>query len=77
MTSAYESATDWNRQNPPGTRVLLRLRDGSTREARTRGYATQWGAFAVVALEEYSGMFTAAALRPLRHAAGGAASLRS
>lgn len=65
MTSAYESATDWNRQNPPGTRVLVALRDGRAIEACTRGYATQWGAFAVVALEGQSGLFTAAALRPV------------
>jgi hypothetical protein len=28
MTSPYESAADWNRQNPPGTLVRVALRDG-------------------------------------------------
>lgn len=66
MNTAYESAADWNRQNPPGTLVRITLRDGSAQEARTRGYATQWGALAVIALEGQSGLFTAAALHPLR-----------
>ena len=66
MYAAYESAADWNRQNPPGTPVEIVLRDGRAQVARTRGYATQWGALAVVALEDHSGLFTAAALRPLR-----------
>ena len=65
MTTAYESAADWNRQSPPGTRVRIALRDGSAVEARTRSYAQQWGAFAVVALEDQSGLFTAAALQPV------------
>ena len=65
MTPAYESAQDWNRANPPGTRVRIALRDGSSVEARTRSYAQQWGAFAVVALEDQSGLFTAAALQPV------------
>lgn len=63
--SSYESAANWNRQNPPGTCVRLTLRDGGVLEARTRSYATQWGGFAVVALEDRSGLFTAAALQPV------------
>ena len=66
MTTAYESASDWNRANPPGTLVRIMHRDGRAQEARTRGYATQWGALAVIALEGESGLFTAAALQPVR-----------
>jgi hypothetical protein len=33
MTSPYESAADWNRQNPPGTLVRVALRDGRSLEA--------------------------------------------
>ena len=65
MTTAYESAADWNRLHPPGTWVRVALRGGEALEARTRGYATQWGALAVIALEGHSGLFTAAALRPV------------
>ena len=66
MHTAYESAADWNRQNPPGTRVRVATRDGGSLDARTRSYATQWGAFAVIALEGHSGLYTAAALQPVR-----------
>ena len=65
MTTAYESATDWNRAHPPGSMVRITLRDGRTCEARTRAYAHQWGAFAVVALHEHGGLFTVSALQPV------------
>jgi hypothetical protein len=67
MATVYESAADWNRQNPPGTRVRIVLRDGSAVEAHTRSYAQQWGALAVITLEGQSGLFTAAALQPVGH----------
>lgn len=63
MTAAYESATDWNRANPPGTPVRVILRDGRAYETRTRAYAQQWGAFAVVALQGQPGLFTVSALQ--------------
>ena len=63
MTTAYESATDWNRSHPPGTVVRIILRDGRAYETRTRAYAQQWGAFAVVALQDHAGLFTVSALQ--------------
>jgi hypothetical protein len=66
MTSPYESAADWNRYNPPGTLVRVALRDGSALQARTRSYAQQWGVLAVIALDDHSGLFTAAALQSVR-----------
>lgn len=66
VTMACKSVVGWNRQNPPGTLVRVPLRDGSALEARTRSYATQWVALAVVALDGHSGLFTAAALQPVR-----------
>jgi hypothetical protein len=66
MQTIYESATDWNRSHPPGTPVRILLRDGSEREARTRSYALQWGALAVIALDDNSGLFTISALRPVQ-----------
>lgn len=66
MTSPYESAADWNRHHPPGTLVRVALRDDSALEARTRSYAQQWGALEVIALDGHSGLFTAAALQPVR-----------
>ena len=66
MTSPYESAADWNRQNPPGTLVRVPLRNASALEARTRSYAQQWGPFALIVLEGQPGVFTAAALQPVR-----------
>jgi hypothetical protein len=64
MQTAYESATDWNRSHPPGTLVRVILRDGRAYETRTRAYAQQWGAFAVIALHDVPGLFTVSALRP-------------
>ena len=66
MHTPYESASDWNRLHPPGTLVRVALRDGNALEARTRSYAQQWGAFAVIALDGHSGLFTAAALQLVR-----------
>ena len=65
MTTAYESATDWNRTHPPGSLVRIVLRDGTASETRTRSYAQQWGAFAVVALQDHAGLFTVSALQPV------------
>lgn len=59
----YESAQDWNRSHPPGTRVRIHLRDGGTLEAETSGYAQQWGAFALVALRGLAGVWTTGVLR--------------
>lgn len=65
MTTAHESATDWNRPHPPGTAVRVILRDGRAYETRTRAYAQQWGAFAMVALQGHAGLFTVSALQPV------------
>lgn len=61
----FESALDWNRRCPPGTRVRVLLREGASFEAETAGYAQQWGAFALIALRGYPGVWTARVLRPL------------
>ncbi len=58
----FESAFDWNRRHPPGTRVMLQLADGSNIATATAGWAVQWGSFAVIALQQQSGLFTTGAL---------------
>jgi hypothetical protein len=67
--ASFESALDWNRRFPPGTRVRVLLRQGASFEAETAGYAQQWGAFALIALRGHPGVWTACALRPVSGAA--------
>jgi hypothetical protein len=45
--------------------VRVILRDGRAYETRTRAYAQQWGAFAVIALHDVPGLFTVSALQPM------------
>jgi hypothetical protein len=65
MTHAYESAQDWNRRYPPGTPVRIVLRQGGDVVATTAGYAQQWGALALVRLQDQPGVWTTGALLPL------------
>ena len=66
----FESALDWNRRFPPGTRVRVQLCQGESFEAETAGYAQQWGAFALIELRGRPGMWTARALHPVLPALG-------
>lgn len=59
---AFESAFDWNRRHPPGTRVVLQLADGRSINTATKGWAVQWGAFAVIELQHLEGLWTTSAL---------------
>jgi hypothetical protein len=64
MTSPpnFESAFDWNRRHPPGTRVVLQLADGRSVSTATKGWAVQWGSFAVIELCHVQGLWTTSAL---------------
>ena len=61
----FESALDWNRRHPPGSRVLVRLSDGRELSARTASWAQQWGSFAVLSLTQLDGLWTTSALVPV------------
>jgi hypothetical protein len=60
----FESALDWNRCHPPGTRVSVRLSDGREVSAETASWAQQWGSFAVLSLARMGGLWTTSALVP-------------
>lgn len=60
----FESALDWNRRHPPGTRVCVRLTDGRDVSTRTASWAQQWGSFAVLSLTQMDGLWTTSALMP-------------
>jgi len=62
MHVPFEFAVDWNRRHPPGTRVSLQLSDGRAIATTTRSWATQWGAFAVLQLDQVDGLWTTSAL---------------
>lgn len=62
MHMSFESAFDWNRRHPPGTRVSLQLADGRCIATTTRSWATQWGAFAVLQLDQVDGLWTTSVL---------------
>ena len=61
---AFESALDWNRRHPPGTRVSVRLSDGREVSTQTASWAQQWGSFAVLSLARMDGLWTTSALVP-------------
>ena len=61
----FESALDWNRRHPPGSRVLVRLADGRDVSTRTASWAQQWGSFAVLSLAQMDGLWTTRALVPV------------
>lgn len=65
MNDIVESAQDWNRLYPPGTRVAVKMRDGSRITAYTASQAQQWGRYAVLTLRGHPGLWTASALQPL------------
>ena len=50
LSQPFESALDWNRRHPPGTRVSVRLSDGREVSTQTASWAQQWGSFAVLSL---------------------------
>ena len=60
----FESALDWNRRHPPGTRVSVRLSDGREVSTQTASWAQQWGSFAVLSLARLDGLWTTSALVP-------------
>ena len=60
----FESALDWNRRHPPGTRVSVRLSDGREVSTQTASWAQQWGSFAVLSLARMDGLWTTSALMP-------------
>jgi hypothetical protein len=60
----FESALDWNRRHPPGTRVSVRLSDGRDVSSQTASWAQQWGSFAVLSLARMDGLWTTSALVP-------------
>ena len=60
----FESALDWNRRHPPGTRVSVRLSDGREVSTQTASWAQQWGSFAVLSLARMDGLWTTSALVP-------------
>lgn len=60
----FESAFDWNRRHPPGTRVSVRLADGRELTTHTASWAQQWGTFAVLSLARMDGLWTTSALVP-------------
>ena len=62
----FESALDWNRRHPPGTRVTVQLADGHSLTTKTRSWATQWGTFAVLQLDRIDGLWTTSALIAVR-----------
>jgi hypothetical protein len=62
---AFESALDWNRRHPPGTRVSVRLADGRELSTHTASWAQQWGSFAVLSLAQMDGLWTTRALVPV------------
>jgi len=63
-SQSFESALDWNRRHPPGTRVSVRLSDGSEVSTQTASWAQQWGSFAVLSLARMDGLWTTSALMP-------------
>ena len=65
MPQPFESALDWNRRHPPGSRVLVRLADGRDVSTRTASWAQQWGSFAVLSLAQMDGLWTTRALVPV------------
>lgn len=64
LSQPFESALDWNRRHPPGTRVSVRLSDGREVSAETASWAQQWGSFAVLSLARMDGLWTTSALMP-------------
>jgi len=62
MHMSFESAFDWNRRHPPGTRVSLQFTDGRCIATTTRSWATQWGSFAVLQLDQVDGLWTTSVL---------------
>jgi len=60
----FESALDWNRRHPPGTRVSVRLSDGREVSTQTASWAQQWGSFAVLSPARLDGLWTTSALVP-------------
>ena len=65
MPQPFESALDWNRRHPPGSRVLVRLADGRDVSTRTASWAQQGGSFAVLSLAQMDGLWTTRALVPV------------
>lgn len=64
LSQPFESALDWNRRHPPGTRVSVRLSDGREVSTQTASWAQQWGSFAVLSLARMDGLWTTSALMP-------------
>lgn len=69
-----DHAHAFNRTCPPGSLVVVAMRDGSTRTAKLRAPAFVWSGLALVELVGLPGYYTVQAVRPHVGVVGGPAS---
>lgn len=60
-----ESAHEWNAKHKVGTLVRARLGRDQTITGKTAGLAQQWGALALIRLDNDPGIWTVGALEPV------------